>query len=78
MSSIKPVSMHGVADEIPSRLVWFSVPYRAEAQGVDPLSSEPPMQPQAPSRFAVLIGKLGRALAGLKISLPASGSRFRP
>jgi hypothetical protein len=63
----KQIPMTGVNREIPSKPVYFSGPYQAAAQGVDPPQSGQREPPQAVSRLARTIERLGRFLAEQKI-----------
>ena len=59
--------MWGIGCELPLRLTYFSGPYQAAAQGVDPPQHE--QQAPLPKLFqlAATFGMLGRFLGGSKI-----------
>jgi hypothetical protein len=63
----KKIPMKGANSEISRDIVYFSVPYEAAAQGVDPPQHELRARPPILSRLVATIEKLGRFLAGQKI-----------
>lgn len=61
------VPMTGVNRDVPSKIVVFSGPYRAEAQGVALPQHEQSKPRPILSLLAATIGRLGQFLAGQRI-----------